>query len=307
MSTEILPQQFRAADGVEDWRLLFDGAKAFYRTRSMAEGAALVGTIPALDGMADIEAAVDLRADGVIVRLSWYSGITDQHVSLAQQVSAAAREAGAEASAEADSPAPTAALTRTGTSYRTLQTTLEGAASGTCLSGVLLAERVRRKDEPQVSAGSCPPGGVSTNCGVDGLGLPKTTIRRHPLPCDLSTFPEASDRRGRCVGGVNVEHAQRSEHERRGPRQARETLASEEGHTPSTLDISNIDPATITCIMPLRGRRYSPTLLPCGENSTGGAHCGTRPFVVKVSVQSPALPCGSQGMCIWPTRLTHLR
>ena len=96
MSTEISPQQFRAADGVEAWRLLFDGAYAFYRTRSMAEGAALAGTIGALDGMADMEAAVDLRTDGVTVRLSWYSGLTKRHVSLAQQVSAAAREAGAE-------------------------------------------------------------------------------------------------------------------------------------------------------------------------------------------------------------------
>lgn len=96
MSIEISPQQFRAADGVEDWRLLFDGAYAFYRTRSMAEGAALAGTIGALDGMADIEAAVDLRAEGVTVRLSWYSGLTKRHVSLAQQVSAASREAGAE-------------------------------------------------------------------------------------------------------------------------------------------------------------------------------------------------------------------
>ena len=61
----------------------------------MAEGAALAATIGALDGMAHIEAAVDLRADGVTVRLSWYSGLTERHVSLAQQVSAAAREAGA--------------------------------------------------------------------------------------------------------------------------------------------------------------------------------------------------------------------
>jgi len=38
MSTEISPQQFRAADGVEAWRLLFDGAYAFYRTRSSPTG-----------------------------------------------------------------------------------------------------------------------------------------------------------------------------------------------------------------------------------------------------------------------------
>jgi hypothetical protein len=32
-------------------------------------------------------------------------------------------------------------------------------------------------------------GGVLTKCGVDGLGTAKTTIHRHPLPCDLSTLP----------------------------------------------------------------------------------------------------------------------
>jgi hypothetical protein len=36
--------------------------------------------------------------------------------------------------------------------------------------------------------------GVLTNCGVDGLGSAKTTICRHPLPCDLSTIP-ADERR----------------------------------------------------------------------------------------------------------------
>lgn len=91
---EISPQEFRAADDVEDWRLLFDGANAFYRL-PMADGAAFVATIGAIDGMADVEAAVDLRADGVFVRLSWYSGLTDQHVALAQRVSAAAHAAGA--------------------------------------------------------------------------------------------------------------------------------------------------------------------------------------------------------------------
>ncbi|MDQ2844884.1 MAG: Pterin-4-alpha-carbinolamine dehydratase [Actinomycetota bacterium] len=95
MSPEVSPQQFRAADGVADWRLLFDGANVFYRTQSMADGAALAGTVGALDGMADVEAAVDLRADGVTVRLAWYSGLTQQHISLAQQVSVAAHAAGA--------------------------------------------------------------------------------------------------------------------------------------------------------------------------------------------------------------------
>ncbi|MGI8416628.1 MAG: VOC family protein [Nakamurella sp.] len=95
MSPEVSPQQFRAADGVADWRLLFDGANVFYRTHSMADGAVLAGTVGALGGMAEVQAAVDLRADGVTVRLGWYSGLTQQHISLAQQVSAAAHAAGA--------------------------------------------------------------------------------------------------------------------------------------------------------------------------------------------------------------------
>ncbi|MDQ6657229.1 MAG: Pterin-4-alpha-carbinolamine dehydratase [Actinomycetota bacterium] len=99
MSSEISPEQFRAADGVEDWRLLFDGANVFYRTQSMLAGASLAGTIGALDGMADLEAAVDLRADGVTVRLSWYSGFTEQHISLAQQISVAAHAVGGQADA----------------------------------------------------------------------------------------------------------------------------------------------------------------------------------------------------------------
>jgi 4a-hydroxytetrahydrobiopterin dehydratase len=76
--------------------MTYDGPTAFFRTRSMADGAALVTTIGALDGMAGIAAAVDLRAEGVTVRLSWYSGMTDQHVLLAQRISAAAHQAGAE-------------------------------------------------------------------------------------------------------------------------------------------------------------------------------------------------------------------
>ena len=96
MSHEVTREQFKAADGVTEWRMMYDGPTAFFRTRSMADGAALASTIGTFDGMAGIDAAVDLRADGVTVRLSWYSGMTEQHVSLAQRISAAAHDAGAE-------------------------------------------------------------------------------------------------------------------------------------------------------------------------------------------------------------------
>lgn len=47
--------------------------------------------------MAVVEAAVDLRADGVTVRLSRYAGLTERHIALARRISVAAREAGVEA------------------------------------------------------------------------------------------------------------------------------------------------------------------------------------------------------------------
>jgi 4a-hydroxytetrahydrobiopterin dehydratase len=96
MGSQITPQEFRAADGVGDWRLLFDGANAFFRMPSMAAGAALAGAVGALDGMAEVAASVGLTADGVTVRLGWEPGLTARHVSLARAVSAAAREAGAQ-------------------------------------------------------------------------------------------------------------------------------------------------------------------------------------------------------------------
>ena len=39
----ISPKQFRESEGVEDWRVLGDGANAYFRTGSLAAGAALIG------------------------------------------------------------------------------------------------------------------------------------------------------------------------------------------------------------------------------------------------------------------------
>ena len=39
MSDNITPTQFRESDGVDDWRVLGDGANAYFRTGSFAAGA----------------------------------------------------------------------------------------------------------------------------------------------------------------------------------------------------------------------------------------------------------------------------
>ncbi len=50
--TDHLPiEDFLAADGVENWRVISDGATAFYATDSLTASARLVGAISALDGI----------------------------------------------------------------------------------------------------------------------------------------------------------------------------------------------------------------------------------------------------------------
>ena len=67
--TEMIPaSRFRASEGVEEWNVLSDGANTFYRTGSFAESARLVHALGEL-GLDEHPPAVDIRADGVTVRL----------------------------------------------------------------------------------------------------------------------------------------------------------------------------------------------------------------------------------------------
>jgi 4a-hydroxytetrahydrobiopterin dehydratase len=98
MTDQISPSEFQQAEGVEDWRVLGDGANIFFQTSSLAESARLV---QAIGGLADIDAhspAVDIRAGGVNVRLvTWrtgYGGLTSRDLELAQQISAVAHDLG---------------------------------------------------------------------------------------------------------------------------------------------------------------------------------------------------------------------
>ena len=77
---------------------LGEGAYAYFRTGSFASGARLVNAISELPGVDDHQPDVDMRHDGVTVRLitttgDWY-GMSRRDVELARQISAAARELG---------------------------------------------------------------------------------------------------------------------------------------------------------------------------------------------------------------------
>jgi len=94
MDERISPRQFHEAAGVEDWRVVFEGACAHFRTGSFAAGVALVDAIGRLAGAANHHPDVDPRSAGVTVRLRTYDfdGLRERDVELARQISAAARQ-----------------------------------------------------------------------------------------------------------------------------------------------------------------------------------------------------------------------
>ena len=98
MTDQISPKQFRESEGAEDWRVLGDGANAYFRTGSLATGARLVQAISELPGVDDIRPDIDVRHDGVTVRMvafiEGYGGMLRSHVELARKISAAARKLG---------------------------------------------------------------------------------------------------------------------------------------------------------------------------------------------------------------------
>src|SRR5256886_17501403 len=98
MSDQISPKQFRESEGVEDWRVVGDGANAFFRTGSLAAGARLVQAIGELPGVDELRPDVDVRHDGVTVRMvafiEGYGGMLQSHVDLARKISAGPRALG---------------------------------------------------------------------------------------------------------------------------------------------------------------------------------------------------------------------
>jgi 4a-hydroxytetrahydrobiopterin dehydratase len=93
----ITPTQFHAADGVEDWRVVGDGAVAFYPTRSFAQSASFVAAVSELP-IGDHAPDVDVRSDGVTFRLLTKSadgyGMSRRDVDVARAISGTARDLG---------------------------------------------------------------------------------------------------------------------------------------------------------------------------------------------------------------------
>src|SRR2546430_7479010 len=110
MDDKITPTQFLQSEGVDDWRVLGDGANAYFRTGSYAAGARLVQAISELPGVDDLLPDVDVRHDGVTVRMvafiEGYGGMLRSHVELARKISAAARKLGLSADPSAGHSPP---------------------------------------------------------------------------------------------------------------------------------------------------------------------------------------------------------
>lgn len=98
MTDPITAKQFRDAQGVADWRTIFGGgwACAYFRTGSFAAGVELVRAIGEVADAANHHPDVDLRPEGVSVKLftSGFGGLSEQDVTVARQISAAAARLG---------------------------------------------------------------------------------------------------------------------------------------------------------------------------------------------------------------------
>ena len=94
--TRVTAKQFHASPGVEDWRVLFWGAHAFFRTASFSEGARFVGAIAAAAAELAHEPDVDVRPHGVTVRLFTRDdgALGQKDPVLAARISEIAREQG---------------------------------------------------------------------------------------------------------------------------------------------------------------------------------------------------------------------
>lgn len=99
MTERITPQQFHDSVGVDDWRVLWSVAFALYRTGDFATGLKLVEQIGVLAAAAGHHPDLNVRAGVVEVRLitKAHWSLTEADLSLARQISAAAKDLGVSA------------------------------------------------------------------------------------------------------------------------------------------------------------------------------------------------------------------
>ena len=98
MDDSITPSEFHEAEGAQDWRVIGDGACSFFQTGSFSESARFVAALGAIDGVEAHPPKVDIRDDGVTVRLltteDGYYGMSARDLDLARRISAAASAMG---------------------------------------------------------------------------------------------------------------------------------------------------------------------------------------------------------------------
>jgi 4a-hydroxytetrahydrobiopterin dehydratase len=98
MNDPITARQFHATVGVEEWRVVGDGACSYFPTGSFEKATRLVEAISRLPGVEEHQPDIDIRPDGVTVRLLTtsddYYGMSSADLNLAQLISAAARDLG---------------------------------------------------------------------------------------------------------------------------------------------------------------------------------------------------------------------
>jgi len=94
--TQLQPLDFHATPGVEDWRVLFWGAQAFYATDSFSQGAEFVSAIAEVATAVGHAPDVDLRPEGVTVRTASQSNglLSRKDAELAVAISRAAHAMG---------------------------------------------------------------------------------------------------------------------------------------------------------------------------------------------------------------------
>src|SRR5918999_5573037 len=86
----VFSRQFHAAEGAEAWRVLPEGAYAFFRTDSFGTSARFVDAISRLVRKGD-EPYIDIRGDGVTVLIRAFKGrdygLVQSDFDLAQAIS----------------------------------------------------------------------------------------------------------------------------------------------------------------------------------------------------------------------------
>lgn len=88
MPHQISDSEFSAAEGVDDWRALYWGAKALFETGDFATGARFVAAIAELAAEVGHAPLVDLRPDTVTVQvITVGAGLSDLDLALARRIS----------------------------------------------------------------------------------------------------------------------------------------------------------------------------------------------------------------------------